>query len=102
MRVCRAPRLQSLLAQVGMVGITPRELSLVALGGPARVARTTGLRWPLVDRELPALAGLGVSNVVEDTPASVELTDGVVAVVVPHEPAPGPSTPQSTDREVVQ
>ena len=77
-------------------------LSLVALGGPARVARTTGLRWPLVDRELPALAGLGVSNVVEHTPASVELTDGVVAVVVPHEPAPGPSTPQSTDREVVQ
>jgi hypothetical protein len=35
MRVCRAPRLQSLLAQVGMVGITPRELSLVALGALA-------------------------------------------------------------------
>jgi len=75
-------------------------VSLVALGGPARVARTTGLRWPLVDRELPALAGLGVSNVVEHVPASLELAAGVLAVVVPNEPVTGSSTPQSTDREV--
>ncbi len=75
-------------------------VSLVALGGPARVARTTGLRWPLVDRELPALAGLGVSNVVEHVPASLELAAGVLAVMVPYEPVTGSSTPQSTDREV--
>jgi thiamine pyrophosphokinase len=58
-------------------------VSLLALVGPARVARTTGLRWPLTDRVLPAMAGLGVSNVVDRAPASLELTAGVLAVVVP-------------------
>jgi hypothetical protein len=41
------------------------------------------LRWPLTDRVLPAMAGLGVSNVVDRAPASLELTAGVLAVVVP-------------------
>jgi thiamine pyrophosphokinase len=72
-------------------------VSLLALGGSARVARTAGLRWPLVDRVLPAMAGLGVSNVVDRSPASLDLAAGVVAVVVPGGVPADPATLPPTD-----
>jgi thiamine pyrophosphokinase len=51
---------------------TPGELlTLVAVGGPVRVERTSGLRWPLRDEILHPASSRGVSN--EVTAGSVEL-----------------------------
>ena len=59
-------------------------VSLLPYGGPARGVRTFGLRWPLTDAELGPGTSLGVSNLMVDTIAAVELDEGVLLVVQPH------------------
>ncbi len=57
-------------------------VTLVALGGPARAVRTTGLRWTLEDEDLLPGSTRGVSNELVSSPATVRVRDGIVAVVV--------------------
>ncbi len=58
-------------------------VSLLALTADTVVRSTEGLRWPLHDERLDVLGGRGVSNVVDDAPASVEVATGRLLVVVP-------------------
>jgi thiamine pyrophosphokinase len=60
-----------------------RLVSLFALGGPARGVTTTGLRWALADAELSPGSSLGISNEMTEEVASVEVSEGVVAAVLP-------------------
>jgi thiamine pyrophosphokinase len=57
--------------------------SVLALHGPCRGVDVSGSRWPLVDADLGALVGVGVSNEVLSPPARVEVAAGVVTVIVP-------------------
>ena len=57
--------------------------SLLALHGSCRGVVITGSRWPLADANLAPLVGLGVSNEVRDPPCRVDVTAGVVTVIIP-------------------
>ena len=67
-------------------------VSLLAVGGPARVARTRGLEYPLAGETLSPTSGRGVSNVITDAPAVVDVTGGVLLAVNPN----GAGLPGST------
>lgn len=56
-------------------------VSLLPLGGPARVRRTTGLRWPLHDEVLEFGPARGVSNELTAATATVEIVEGMVLCV---------------------
>ena len=56
-------------------------VSLLPLGGPARVAATSGLRWPLRDEVLAFGPARGVSNVLTAESATVRLDQGAVLCV---------------------
>ena len=58
-------------------------LTLLAVGGPAKGITTHGLLYRLDGESLPAGTSRGVSNVVESTPASVELEDGTLLAIFP-------------------
>ena len=58
-------------------------LSLLAVGGPATGITTRGLLYSLHGEALAAGTSRGVSNVVESTPASVELEDGTLLAIFP-------------------
>ena len=58
-----------------------KTLSVTALLGPAQVTEA-GMRWSLDHATLPALADLGVSNVIERMPAYVECHEGVILVTL--------------------
>ena len=60
-------------------------VSLLPYGGPARGVRTFGLKWPLTNAELGPGTSLGISNLMVDTFAAVELDDGVLLVVQPQQ-----------------
>jgi thiamine pyrophosphokinase len=59
----------------GEIGDT---VSLIPIGGDAQVARTDGLRWPLVDDRLPFGVSRGVSNLMTAPTARVEVKDGLL------------------------
>ncbi len=68
---------------------TPGSLvSLLAVGGPAVGVRTTGLRWTLDGDDLVPFSGRGLSNRFTGTEATVELSDGVLVVIIPEEEVP--------------
>ena len=58
-------------------------LTLLAIGGPASGITTHGLVYPLKGEALPESTSRGVSNVVESTPATVELEDGTLLAIFP-------------------
>lgn len=58
-------------------------VSLLAVHGDARIASTSGLRWPLVDAVLPAGSSLGISNVATADRIELVVGRGVVVAVVP-------------------
>ncbi len=65
----------------------PGELvSLLAVGGPARGVRTTGLRWRLDGATLTSGSTRGISNEMTGEEATVALGGGVLLVV--HERSP--------------
>lgn len=57
--------------------------SVLAMHGPCRGVTLEGARWPLRDHDLAPMAGLGVSNQIARSPASVAVTSGVLTVVIP-------------------
>jgi thiamine pyrophosphokinase len=61
-------------------------VTLLPYGGPARGVSTGGLQWPLTDAVLAPGTSLGVSNQMTGTMATVELDDGVLLTVQPHQP----------------
>ena len=75
----------------GEVGDT---VSLLAVGGPAHVARTNGFDYPLVDEALTATEARGLSNVITSTPAWIEVSQGVVLAIRPHQPSTSPASPR--------
>jgi len=58
-------------------------VSLLAIGGQATGVTTTGLAWPLSDDVLEPGAGLGLSNRLADSKASIDVETGVVVVIMP-------------------
>ncbi|HIM65711.1 MAG TPA: thiamine diphosphokinase [Acidimicrobiia bacterium] len=58
-------------------------VSLLAVGGPASGITTTGLRWQLVDADLTPGVGLGMSNEVGGSQASIRVVSGTLLVIVP-------------------
>jgi thiamine pyrophosphokinase len=61
----------------GRVGDT---LSLIALKGDARGVTIDGCEYPLTDAVLPFGASLGISNVLTESQATIQVTDGLVLV----------------------
>ncbi len=57
-------------------------VSLIALGGPARVT-TTDLKWPLNDEVLDPLTSRGVSNQATTPSPQITVSEGVVLAVIP-------------------
>lgn len=78
---------------VARPGAVPSEIrgtpgsfvSLLPVGGAARVVDTTGLRWRLTDEDLVAHATRGVSNEMLEPRATIQIERGVVLVVQPVE-----------------
>jgi thiamine pyrophosphokinase len=62
-------------------------VTLLPAAGIARGITTTGLQYPLRNEDLPAGTSRGVSNVVAERPASIQLVTGTVLVVVIQEGA---------------
>lgn len=58
-------------------------VTLLAVGGPAAGITTSGLAYALDGETLPDSTSRGVSNVIESTPAGVELEDGTLLAVFP-------------------
>jgi thiamine pyrophosphokinase len=58
-------------------------VSLLPLHGPASGIVTHGLRFPLRSEELPPGSSRGLSNVVDDAPATVQVATGVLLVIHP-------------------
>jgi len=71
-------------------GAPGETVSLLAVGGAAVGVTTSGLRWGLVGGTLDPGSALGVSNVLEDTFAELDVAAGCVVVV---RPGPEPATP---------
>lgn len=57
--------------------------SLLAMHGAAGGVTVSGARWLLDAVELPPLSGWGISNEAAAPPVTVEVTRGVVTVIVP-------------------
>jgi thiamine pyrophosphokinase len=57
--------------------------SLLALHGGCRGVTVTGSRWPLRGADLGPMVGLGVSNEVVEPPCRVEVSAGVLTVIIP-------------------
>ena len=58
-------------------------ISLLAVGGPARGVRSSGLEYPLNGEDLEACTTRGISNVICDPPAEIETSAGVLLAVRP-------------------
>ncbi len=58
-------------------------VSLLAVGGPALVASTSGLLYPLVEEALNPTEGRGMSNVIVAAPPTVEVVEGVLLAIRP-------------------
>jgi thiamine pyrophosphokinase len=56
-------------------------VSLLPVGGPARVVETTGLRWPLRDETLAVGPARGVSNEMTAARATITLRDGLLLCI---------------------
>lgn len=69
--------LRRLRGEVGEV------VSLLAVGGPALVASTSGLLYPLEGEALSPTSGRGTSNVIVAAPPTVEVAEGVLLAVRP-------------------
>ena len=64
----------------GAVGDT---ISLLAVGGPARVTSVSGLEYPLADERLNPTEARGVSNSIVSVPVTIEVAEGVLIAIRP-------------------
>jgi thiamine pyrophosphokinase len=76
LRVVHGPGQARLALPVGTT------LSLLAIHGPCSGVHISGVRWPLVDAELAAVVGLGVSNVSTEPDVTIRVSSGVLTVIV--------------------
>ena len=76
--------LRRLRGEVGEV------VSLLAVGGPALVASTSGLLFPLVEEALSPTSGRGTSNVIVAAPPTVDVVEGVLLAIRPSGAVAGP------------
>ncbi len=76
--------LRRLRGEVGEV------VSLLAVGGPALVASTSGLLFPLAEEALSPTSGRGTSNVIVATPPTVEVVEGALLAIRPSGSPAGP------------
>lgn len=67
--------------EMALRGVPGDLVTLLPVGGDADGVTTSGLRWPLDGATLPMGGSRGLSNVIEASGASVQLTDGVLLVV---------------------
>jgi thiamine pyrophosphokinase len=81
--------------RVDLPGPVGRLCTLLPVGGPATGVVTTGLRYPLAQETLAPGSTRGVSNVVEQAPATVSLRTGVLLAILPDLPT-RPSTLQES------
>lgn len=63
-------------------GTTGQEVTLLAVGGPARGVVTAGLKWPLGGDTLESWEGRGLSNQLTAPIATVDVSDGVLLAMV--------------------
>ncbi|MEZ5208287.1 MAG: hypothetical protein R2690_15250 [Acidimicrobiales bacterium] len=73
-----------------LLGEPGEVVSLLAVGGPARV-RTSGLRYALHGEVLHPGSARGMSNVLIEPAASIALDDGVLLAI---RPGPDADTPR--------
>ena len=59
-----------------LAGAVGDPISLLAVGGPARVASTSGLEYPLADEWLSPTAARGVSNSIVSDPVTIVVAEG--------------------------
>ena len=64
----------------GEVGDT---ISLLAVGGPAQIASSAGLEYPLTNEWLSPTSARGVSNVIVGVPATLDVVQGVLLAIRP-------------------
>lgn len=70
-----------ILAEAVVNGRAGDTLSLIPLGGPARVRETTGLRWPLHDETLAFGPARGISNEMTADRVTVRLAGGMLLCI---------------------
>lgn len=70
--------------QTEIVGQVGDLLSLIPLNGAARVASTTGLKWPLLGETLQFWQARGVSNKLTAEKATVTLESGLLLCIQTH------------------
>jgi thiamine pyrophosphokinase len=68
-------------SRVQLRGTTGDLVTLLPLGDDAAGVRTSGLRWPLDHATLRVGRSRGLSNVVEEAPASVQLETGTLLII---------------------
>ncbi len=90
------PRLQEPPGQAHLALPVGTTLSLLALHGPCTGVHISGVRWPLVDAELAAAVGLGVSNLSTDPDVTVRVSSGVLTVIVSETEQPAPAKRRRT------
>lgn len=64
-------------------GVPGQTLSLLPAGGAVSGITTTGLKWQLVDADLPFGSTLGISNMFSKPVATVRITSGCLLAIVP-------------------
>lgn len=74
-----------------LLGEPGEVVSLLAVGGPARGVRTSGLRYALHGEVLHPGSARGMSNVLIEPAASIALDDGVLLAI---RPGPDADTPR--------
>ena len=67
--------------EVEIVGEAGDTVSLIPLGGDARIVATSGLHWPLRDETLSFGPARGLSNVLLDDRARVRIGEGYLLLV---------------------
>jgi thiamine pyrophosphokinase len=68
--------------QLEIAGTPGDRLSIIPVGGPAVGVRLSGLAYPLADQDIPLGATLGVSNILTQPPARIELRKGLLLCIV--------------------
>ena len=66
-----------------LAGAVGDPISLLAVGGPARVVSTSGLEYPLADEWLSPTAARGVSNSIVSDPVTIVVAEGVLLAIRP-------------------
>ncbi len=70
--------------RIEITGAPGALVTILAVGGPARGVRTSGLEYPLRGETLEPGSTRGVSNVLVEALATIEVESGVVLALIPN------------------